>query len=233
MKSIQKKDYVVLAIVVMAIITITAIPVMAALVQKEITVSTGINIYVDDVKLNPVDANGKPVEVFIYNGTTYLPARAVSTAVGKPINWDGKTQSIYIGKHDSEEPVAMLSDLDYFDAGLKFTHEKEVKDNLGNTYFDALTTNSYSDGWQTYKINGMYSKMKGRIILPYEYRTINYESRIKIYCDDKLKYTSPVITGGVEPVDFSVDLTGVLTLKVEMTGTSYRIISLVDVGLYQ
>jgi len=64
--------------------------------------------------MHPVDANGNPVEVFIYNGTTYLPARAVSTAVGKPISWDGKTQTIDIGKHDSEEPVAALNDLDVY-----------------------------------------------------------------------------------------------------------------------
>jgi hypothetical protein len=82
----------------------TALPAIAASVQKAITVSTGITIYVDDVKLNPTDANGSPVEVFLYNGTTYLPVRAVSTALGKPIEWDGTTRSVYIGAHKSAEP---------------------------------------------------------------------------------------------------------------------------------
>ena len=36
-----------------------------------------IKIYMDGVLLSPKDANGKTVEPFIYDGTTYLPVRAV------------------------------------------------------------------------------------------------------------------------------------------------------------
>jgi uncharacterized secreted protein with C-terminal beta-propeller domain len=52
-----------------------------------------VNIYVDDVKLEPKDANGNPVEACVYNGTTYLPVRAVGEAYGKVVQWDGSTQS--------------------------------------------------------------------------------------------------------------------------------------------
>ena len=58
-------------------------PALAALAAKTIQVYTGVDVYVDDMKLEPTDANGNPVEVFVYNGTTYLPVRAVSEAVGK------------------------------------------------------------------------------------------------------------------------------------------------------
>lgn len=111
MRRFEKVTFIIIGMVIMAIISTTAIPVMAALAQKQITVSTGVNIYVDDVKLNPVDANGKPVEVFIHNGTTYLPVRAVSQALGKPVSWEGKTNSVYIGKHDA----SVIQILDQFD----------------------------------------------------------------------------------------------------------------------
>ncbi len=41
--------------------------------KRTITVYSGVDIYVDDARLDARDANGNPVEVFIYNGTTYLP----------------------------------------------------------------------------------------------------------------------------------------------------------------
>ena len=50
--------------------------------KRKITVYSGVDIYVDDARLDARDANGNPVEVFIYNGTTYLPVRAVGEAVG-------------------------------------------------------------------------------------------------------------------------------------------------------
>ena len=118
MKGKEKIKYLVLGMIIMAVLSTMVVPAMAEMVQKQITILTGVNIYVDDVKLNPVDVNGRPVEVFIYNGTTYLPVRAVAEAVGKAVSWDGKkTRSVFIGKHDSEEPAVMLHELDYFDSG--------------------------------------------------------------------------------------------------------------------
>lgn len=60
-----------------------------------------IKIYVDGILIHPRDGNGNSVEPFIYNGTTYLPVRAVSEALGKKVTWNGNSKSVYIG----EEPV--------------------------------------------------------------------------------------------------------------------------------
>lgn len=75
-----------------------------------------MDIYVDDARLDARDANGNPVEVFIYNGTTYLPVRAVGEAVGKAVQWESKTSSVYIGQHKSDKPAVWLDELDYFDS---------------------------------------------------------------------------------------------------------------------
>ncbi len=234
-----KVKYLVLGMVVMSVFA-SKIPSIAEMVQKQITISTGVNIYVDDVKLNPVDGNGKPVEVFIYNGTTYLPVRAVAQAVGKDVVWDGKTSSVYLGKHDSSEPAVMLHELDYFNSSQKngFSIQKDVKDNLGNSYNYGISVVSpdwaINGGSQTYYINGEYSKMKGKYILSYKNRNTSVESRFKVYGDEKLIYNSPVMTGGVKPVDFDIDLTGVLELKIEIINTVYGNTPLiVDVGLYK
>ena len=44
------------------------------------------------------DANGKMVYPIVYNGTAYLPIRAISAIMKEPIEWDGGSKSIYIGK---------------------------------------------------------------------------------------------------------------------------------------
>ena len=232
-KSINLR-YMAFGVMLTLLISNLVVPAAAAFVQKTISVSTGVSIYMDDNKLSPTDVNGKAVDVFVYNGTTYLPVRAVSEALGKPVQWDGSTQSVYIGNHSSSSPVAMLYNLDYFNASSGTTFQKytTAKDNLGNTYSKAIGGGaSGSESWQEYIINGAYSSIKGRVILNYDYRTEGSDNTVvTIYCDDKLVYTSPKITAGVQPTDFSVDLNGVLKLKVVIDGVNF--IRLVNCGLY-
>ena len=68
-------------------------------VYRTITVQySGIKLVVDGVEVTPKDANGTTVEPFIYNGTTYLPVRAVGSAIGKQVTWDGGSQTVYLGE---------------------------------------------------------------------------------------------------------------------------------------
>ena len=53
------------------------------------------------------DANGKSVETFAYNGTTYVPLRAVSQSLGKDVSYDGKTQRVYIGTNPNTTKYLM------------------------------------------------------------------------------------------------------------------------------
>lgn len=102
---IRKTKNVLLVIIVTIILITLAIPIEATMRQKEITVTTGVIVYVDNEKINPIDANGKPVATFMYNGTTYLPVRAIANAVGREIRWNDKTKSVYIGEQKASEPV--------------------------------------------------------------------------------------------------------------------------------
>ena len=227
MKSLGK----VMAGVIIGILCTISIPALAATVSKNIEVYTGVSIYVDDVKLNAKDANGNPVEAFIYNGTTYLPVRAISEAVGKPVVWDGKTTTVYLGKHDSTEPTAYLHNMDYY-SGVPYKYAVTEKDNLGKTRENCLYVLASPTAGTIYKLNGQYSKMTGTFFQLYDYRSSESKTSISIYGDGKLLYTKE-ISGGVDPVDFAIDLKGVLELKITSEGSSiYRRAALSNCGFY-
>jgi len=85
--------------------------VFAAPVGKSITAFyNGIKIYIDGDKITPKDGNGKIVEPFIYEGTTYLPVRAVAEALGKQVSWDGNSNTVYLGKKLEEVVVDTVED---------------------------------------------------------------------------------------------------------------------------
>lgn len=194
-----------------------AAPALAALVGKTIQVYTGVDIYVDDVKLRPVDANGNPVEVFVYNGTTYLPVRAVGEAVGKVVQWEGKTNSVYLGKHTGEKPAVWLEDLEYFNEKIDgyFRQENDLKDNLGNSYAHVVVTGGTV--CREYMTNGQYSAISGTLFQTEAGRSPAGadNSKIEIYGDGELLYSAEVERGSM-PIDFYVDLTGVLKLEVSV-----------------
>lgn len=192
-----------------------SVPALAA-ATKTIDVFTGVNIYIDDVKLNPTDAAGNPVDVFIYNGTTYLPVRAVSEALGKVVQWDGTTQSVYIGKHSSHTPVAYLSQMDYFNMNGYWTIDNMVKDNLGVDHIHTikLSRNASFSGDITYKLNGQFSRLTGSFFLDYDYRSSMTSATMIIYGDGRELWRGTV-DSSTEPLDIDIDITGVLELKLE------------------
>jgi hypothetical protein len=56
---------------------------------------------INGVQWKPTDASGKAIQPISYNGTTYLPVRAVSDAFGTPIKYDGASKTISIGAGDA------------------------------------------------------------------------------------------------------------------------------------
>lgn len=211
-------------ILCMAMFITLATGAAAASATKTITIAPGITIYIDGQKLTPKDANGKAVEVFTYNGTTYLPVRAIGEAYDKDIKWDGSTRSVYVNsKSSASEDAVSFADLDYFNSNMTngfMGTTASVKDNTGTVHTDAFklsSKNSVNSGhWCEYLINGEYSRISGTAFISYDQRNIySSNSVLRIYGDDKLLYTSDYFTSGSVPQSFSVDLTGVDKLKVQ------------------
>lgn len=74
-----------------AVLLLGALPVLAA---ESITVTTGVGVYLDGVRLNLTDATGKAVDAFVSGGTTYVPVRAISEALDLTVGWDGAARNV-------------------------------------------------------------------------------------------------------------------------------------------
>ena len=114
------------------------------------------------------DANGKTVLPITYNGTTYLPVRAVGTLLGTEINYDGATSSVLIGGTNGSAPVTSgkvtLSALGTSVLGSTAWHTKDPADTTykGKDYKDVyLHDDPSKQGMTSRLIREKYSSALG------------------------------------------------------------------------
>lgn len=62
-----------------------------------------ITVVVDDTVRTFADANGKTVYPLSYQGSTYLPIRAIGELMGKSVSWDGKTNTVTLSGGSGSE----------------------------------------------------------------------------------------------------------------------------------
>jgi hypothetical protein len=69
----------------------------------------------------------------------------------------------------------------------------------------------------TYDIDGAYRTFVGKLGV-YSDVDNNHNTTIKIYGDNKLLWTSPIMVAGIRNIDFSIDVEGVKYIKFERSG---------------
>lgn len=74
--------------------------------QVQAVVKPGMTVMVDGEKQQFVDANGKTVYPIIYNGSTYLPLRAIGNLMGKKVGWSGELSTVFLGEQADAESLA-------------------------------------------------------------------------------------------------------------------------------
>ena len=84
----------------------------AADTLKTITASLnyGITIKYNGNVQEMKDAGGNRVYPISYEGTTYLPVRAVADMLGIEVNWDDPTQTVWLGEGFVATPTPQASD---------------------------------------------------------------------------------------------------------------------------
>ena len=102
----MKKHSRIMGALLAAVLLLTATVSTGAAESKSIQVTPGISVYMDDLKLVPTDVNGNAVDVFTSNGTTYMPLRALSQALGKSVAWNSTTRTAYVSGQIADDKNA-------------------------------------------------------------------------------------------------------------------------------
>lgn len=150
-------------------------------------VKQAINVVLNSVNLT---VNGKTIEAdnILYNGTTYVPLRAVAEALGKDVGWDEKTNTASI--NDKGNVSAMPE-------GLKASgYEYTVKDSNGKALY-SFKINKVT----TMSERNQFSDKKPAQVILIDYTYKNIASPEEVYLFDgyfkvidskgKIGYTYP------------------------------------------
>lgn len=160
------------------------------------------------------DGNGKQVYPINYQGTTYLPLRAVANMLGIEVNWDGATKTVLLGNSGEAKDFFEVLEPYAYNGGYPADEPKEI---AGKTYKNYLDLGSSSDptGEFYYDLGGKYETLTFKV-----YSEADWEAPVCIYGDnDELLeeiYPEPMKL----PVTVSVDVTGVAQLVI--TGWQYE-----------
>lgn len=107
----------------------------STLSQKKIMVylKPDLTVELNGIKQAFYDSMGKIVYPIIYNGSTYLPVRAVSGLMKEPIEWDQASKTVFIGKTLSN-PNKIAS---------KISVNSAITDNTGKNTLKSEMVNGY------------------------------------------------------------------------------------------
>ena len=232
MKKSSKARYIILGMLIMAIISSTAIPAFASTTLKQLNAYfRGIKIVVDGELMNPIDANGKAIEPFIVDGTIYMPLKTIGEAFNKPLEWDGDTNTVYIGGRVNKPALALPmysrpytecnksgdfraytdKGIDYVGFNFQYWNFQQRADKSG---YD-------NNAYVIYPLNGVATKLTGTILSP----TGNGFGNVLGLCitytfrdeSGRLLYQSPIIIESTAPVSFEIDVSKCLSIKIELS----------------
>ena len=229
MKRLQKLGYMAAGmaftlVIVFSMSTVSATLANSVNVVKQLTAhftvgGKPISIYVEGEKITPKYSDGRAIEPFVVDGTTYLPVRAVSEALGKTVTWDGTTASVYVGARPGA--VQYMTDVTpaYQTSGRNYKEYSAIKSGgsekfslSGNTYTNGFTFNH--SAWAVYNLNGQYTSFEATFGHVDGSDTGKYRNAsIRIYCDGIMRAELEV-SDDMYAHPVSLNLTGVNQLKI-------------------
>ena len=172
----------------------------------------GITIKLDGQTKTMSDANGKRVYPISYNGTTYVPIRAVSNMLGIDVEWDGANNTVLLGENNTAKdfirefkPYANKRGVHRVDAS-----PKEI---AGKSYTVYITVDG--SGWSGqlyYDLGGQYTTLTMKVYSSSDY----YSDRVfDFYGDNDTLLKRVEVEPYALPVTVTIDVTGVQQLLID------------------
>ncbi len=173
----------------------------------------GITIKFDGQTQNMYNANGKQVFPISYEGTTYVPIRAVSGILGVDVEWDGATNTVLLGKTGTAKNFIEMEPYEGINLHRFLPQDNEPRVIAGKEYSEyILLTDFYGDAY--YNLGGKYK------VLKFDAYSTNGTS-INFYGDNDELISVVNIKGKELPTTHKINLTNVTRLKIENPSTSF------------
>jgi len=190
------------------------------------------------IVINGLDKTPTDTMPFVYEGTTYVPLRYISEALGSSVGWEGSTGTIFIGEQPNKN-ITYLSDLplySYDNVTLLRTNNSTDEDKnitsysyyfpsgyvmkaAGTEYAKGISlipnNKAYPSTDLIFNLNGQYSTLSGVVNYADQWMERAGKDIIKFYVDDILKgqYT---IEKGKLPQNFEISVKNGLQLRIEI-----------------
>jgi len=216
----KRKQKLAVSLMAAALAAAIAIPALAVSVLT-IDVEPDVRVYVDDIPIDAGDTHGNP-EAFIYNGTTYIAAAAVSKSLGENVEWEGSNRSVYIGKHEGSSSYLLNVCPPYQTEKFKMPSTVTMAGTkYSNCFYIDCGSWVYGDGspvWDglaLFNLNGKYDMLTFSIghIDGTDMQTGWYD----IYLDDELAL-SLELKPEMLPREHTIPLNGALQMKIVACG---------------
>lgn len=176
--------------------------------------SDDILIYVDNEQVELKDANGTTVKPFILEGTTYVPVRGVSQALGCQVEWNGQEQTVNVYQNMvSPNGMTISENKPYEIDGPVPFYEFEGK----TLKIDEIPYSNAMEAWGGYALFNLDGKIDSVSFVGGSTDRFDQEKTITFIVDGKIVDTC-VIPANSTAQDFSVDLNKGLQLKIAFEG---------------
>ena len=129
----------------------------AANEQVTATLSKKISIIYNNEMKEFSDVNGKKVYPILYQGTTYLPVRAISALFGISVKWDGENNKIYLSNGETDSSTCKT-----------ITTFISDENESVSPYLNQTISIEYKENIQTFK------DVNGNVVYPLSYQGTTY-----------------------------------------------------------
>lgn len=167
------------------------------------------------------DANGERVYPISYNGSTYVPFRALGDIIGLDVGWDAATNTVMYNTptkpSEPEKPASKRLDLidecHLFDRwGLVYPTQKNQKIKIGNDTVDHWIRLGLFGYYVTYNLTEEYDTLSLKVYTSYDAVITVYSNNTKDAVLDSFK-----VQGFADPSLHEIPINGTLQIRIEAT----------------
>ncbi|MCL2197473.1 MAG: stalk domain-containing protein [Defluviitaleaceae bacterium] len=199
-----------------------------ATATRTIEITYGVNVVVDGVRQDFSD----DMRPFTSGGRTFLPVRGIADALGLDLRWDGATSTAYLSTpttasvvEQTPQPpaapmgVALMEAAPWFERcyGNSMFVLAQQETMRGETFTNVIVQSMGGfgfEGWSHHDLNRRYNKLTGVIG---RIDGSGNMSRTIRFIGDGVEITSFSVNADFRPTEISIDVTGVSTLRIEIT----------------